>query len=131
MLATCPTDQGSSKSALQIYQLQRKKRLSVKVWLKEAQAAALLLIADIRLDERVGDPGLHSVQGTFKVSGLDVLSFDVLLQGQEGSLSAYCCYLGQETDTDIQLSGRAVRPLNKAEAHEQRSTVDGICAVVS
>lgn len=46
---------------------------------EEAQAALLLLIADIRLDERVGDPGLHSVQGSFKVSGLDVLSFDVLL----------------------------------------------------
>lgn len=71
---------------------------------EEAQAAALLLIADIRLDERVRDSGLHSVEGTFKVSGLDELSFDVLLQGQEGSLSAYCCYLGQETDTDIQLS---------------------------
>ena len=63
-----------------------------------------LLIADIRLDERVGDPRLHSVQGTFKVSGLDVLGFDVLLQGREGGLSAYCCYLGQETDTEIQLS---------------------------
>lgn len=67
----------------------------------------LLLIADVGLDERVGDAGLHGVQGAFKVSGLDVLSFDVLLQGQEGSLSAYCRYLGQETDTDIQLSGGA------------------------
>lgn len=72
---------------------------------EETEAAVLLLIADIRLDERVGDPRLHRVQGTFKVSGLDVCSFDVLLQGQEGGLSAYCCYLGQETDTDIQLSG--------------------------
>lgn len=53
--------------------------LSIAAWSEEAQAAVLLLIADIRLDERVGDPGLHSVQGTFKVSGLDVLSFDVLL----------------------------------------------------
>ena len=49
---------------------------------EEAQAAAVLLIADVGLDERVGDPGLHSVQGTFEVSGLDELSFDVLLQGQ-------------------------------------------------
>lgn len=64
----------------------------------------LLLIADIRLEERVGDPGLHSVQGTFKVSVLDMQSFDVLLQGQEGSLSAYCRYLGQETDTEVGLS---------------------------
>lgn len=71
---------------------------------EEAQAAVLLLISDIRLDEGVGDPGLHSVQGASKVSGLDVLGFDVLLQGQEGSLSAYCCYLGQEADTDIQQS---------------------------
>lgn len=46
---------------------------------EEAQATALLLIADIRLDERVRDSGLHSVQGAFKVSGLDVLRFDVLL----------------------------------------------------
>lgn len=76
----------------------------------------LLLIADIRLDEGVGDPGLHDVQGAFKVSGLDVLGFDVLLQGQEGSLSAYCCYLGQETDTDIRQSGRATQPLNASES---------------
>lgn len=52
---------------------------STAAWSEEAQAAVLLLIADIRLDERVGDPGLHDVQGTFKVSGLDVLGFDVLL----------------------------------------------------
>lgn len=51
----------------------------VPSWSEEAQAAVLLLIADIRLDERVRDPGLHSVQGTFKVSGLDLLGFDVLL----------------------------------------------------
>ena len=38
------------------------------------------------------------------MSGLDVLGFDVLLQGREGGLFAYCCYLGQETDTEIQLS---------------------------
>ena len=80
------------------------------MWSEGARAAVLLLVADIRLDERVGDSGLHSVQGALKVSGLDVLSFDVLLQGQEGGLSAYCCYLGQETDTDIQLSGRALQP---------------------
>lgn len=81
------------------------------MWSEEAQAAVALLIADVGLDEGVGDPGLHSVQGTFKVSGLDVLGFDVLLQGQEGSLSAYCSYLGQETDRDIQLSGgRTLRP---------------------
>lgn len=53
--------------------------LSIAGWSEEAHAAVLLLIADIGLDERVRDPGLHSVQGTFKVSGLDVLSFDVLL----------------------------------------------------
>lgn len=65
-----------------------------------------LLVADVRLDERVGDPGLHSVQGTFKVSGLDALGFDVLLQGQEGGLSAYCRYLGRETETEaVQPSG--------------------------
>ncbi len=94
--------------------------VSTAVWSEEAQAAVLLLIADIRLDERVGDPRLHSIQGTFKVPGLDVLSFDVLLQGQEGSLSAYCCYLGQETDTDIQLSGRELHPLNTTKSCERR-----------
>lgn len=72
---------------------------SIAVWSEETQATVLLLIADIRLDDRVRDSGLHSVQGTFKVSGFDVPSFDVLLQGQEGSLSTYCSYLGQETDT--------------------------------
>lgn len=77
---------------------------------EEAQAAAaLLLIADVRLDEGVGDPGLHGAQGSFKVSGQDALGFDVVLEGQEGGLSAYCGYLRQETDTDIQLSG-AERP---------------------
>lgn len=78
----------------------------------------LLLIADIRLDERVRDPGLHSVQGTFKVSGLNVLSFDVLLQGQEGSLSAYCCYLGQETDRYSAVR-RSVQPLDNTESRER------------
>lgn len=87
---------------------------------EEAQAAVPLLIADIRLDERVGDPGLHRVQGAFKVSGLDVLSFDVLLQGQEGGLSAYCRYLGQETDTDIQLSGGAAEPVHSQSAAVSR-----------
>lgn len=76
----------------------------------EAQAAAApLLIAEVRLDEGVGDPGPHGAQGSFKVSGLDPLGFDVVLEGQEGGLPAYCGYLRQETDTDIQLSG-AERP---------------------
>lgn len=66
-----------------------------------AAAAALLLIADVRLDEGVGDPGPHGAQGPFKVSGLDALSFDVLLEGQQGGLPAYCGYLRQETDADI------------------------------
>lgn len=57
----------------------KKKKKVPSAWSEEAQAAVLLLIADIRLDERVRDPGLHSVQGTFKVSGLDLLGFDVLL----------------------------------------------------
>lgn len=85
-------------------QTNKKKKIliltfSIAVWSEETQATVLLLIADIRLDDRVRDSGLHSVQGTFKVSGFDVPSFDVLLQGQEGSLSTYCSYLGQETDT--------------------------------
>lgn len=66
---------------------------------EEAQAAAApLLIADVRLDEGVGDPGLHGAQGSFKVSGLDALGFDVVPEGQEGGLPAYCGYLRQETD---------------------------------
>lgn len=60
----------------------------------EAQAAAApLLIAEVRLDEGVGDPGPHGAQGSFKVSGLDPLGFDVVLEGQEGGLPAYCGYL--------------------------------------
>lgn len=65
-----------------------------------AQAAAL--IAEVRLDEGVGDPGLHGAQGSLKVPGLDAASSDVVLEGQEGGLPAYCGYLRQETDTVIQ-----------------------------
>lgn len=72
-------------------------------------SAMLLLIADVGLDEGVGDPGPHGAQGSFKVSGLDALGFDVVLQRQEGGLPAHRGYLRQETDTDIQLSG-AERP---------------------
>lgn len=71
---------------------------------EEAQAV-LLLIANVGADQRVGDPGPHSAQGSFKVSRLDALGFDVVLQRQEGCLPAYCRYLPQETDTDIQPSG--------------------------
>lgn len=75
-----------------------------------AQAAALpRLVAEVRLDEGVGDPGLHGAQGSLKVSGLDAASFDVVLEGQEGGFPAYCGYLRQETDTDNQPSG-AERP---------------------
>lgn len=57
----------------------------------------LLLIADVGLDKGVGDPGPHGGQGSFKVSGLDALGFDVVLQRQEGSLPADCRYLRQKT----------------------------------
>lgn len=66
---------------------------------EEAQAAVLPLIADVRLDERVGDTGLHGVQGAVKVSRLHALGFDVVLQGQQGGLPAHRRYLRQETDT--------------------------------
>lgn len=64
----------------------------------EKTQAALLLIVDIRLDERVWNARLH---GVFKVSPHEELCFYVLLQGQQGSLSAYCRYLRQETDTGL------------------------------
>lgn len=73
----------------------------------------LLLIVDVRLDEGVGDPGPHGAQGSFKVSGLDALGFDVVLQRQEGGLPAYCRYLRQETDTDIRLSGAERSPCGR------------------
>lgn len=83
VLVTCPADWTQLKTffffSFKIKEEEVLLTLSTTAWSEEAQAAVLLLIADIRLDERVGDPGLHSVQGTFKVSGLDVLSFDVLL----------------------------------------------------
>lgn len=86
-----------------------------------AQAAARPpLIAEVRLDEGVGDPGLHGAQGSFKVFGLDAASFDVVLEGQEGGLPAYCGYLRQETDTDIQLSGAERRPAATARFLEAR-----------
>lgn len=66
---------------------------------EEAQAAVLPLIADVRLDERVGDARLHGVQGAFKVSRLHPLGFDVVLQSQQGGLPAHRRYLRQETDT--------------------------------
>lgn len=58
----------------------------------------LLLIAEVGLEEGVGDPGPHGAQGSFKVSGLDALGLDVVLQRQHGGLPAYCRYLRQETD---------------------------------
>lgn len=80
--------------------------MAAAAWSEEAQAAVLPLVADIRLDERVGDAGLHGVQGALKVSRLDLLGFDVVLQGQEGGLAAHRRYLGQETDTEVQPSVR-------------------------
>lgn len=59
----------------------------------------LPLIADVRLDERVGDAGRHGVQGALKVCRLHALGFDVVLQGQQGGLPAHRRYLRQETDT--------------------------------
>lgn len=61
-------------------------------------SAMLLLVADVGLDEGVGDPGPHGAQGSFKVSGLDALGFDVVLQRQEGGLPAHRGYLRQETE---------------------------------
>lgn len=88
--------------------------------MSEGQAAAPLLIADVRLDEGVGDPGPHGAQGSVEVSRLHAHGFDVVLQGQEGGLPAQRRYLRRETDADIQLSG-AERPAALCRWRRRRS----------